>query len=146
MAPFALKQVSHTLKVVGHNKATLNFPSVFTAAFNSHVPLQTGAGISTGQTIAIDGLATHVGLKGFIVAGEAISSVQLIIGNIEAIRGENNISGQVFAFAFHRPEFAYHFTVAHIDLCGLLDCIIFCHRSFVLSFRWVMGMPNFIQR
>ena len=75
MAPFALKQVGHTLKVVGHNKATLNFPSVFTAAFNSHVPLQTDAGIGAGETIAIDGVATHVGLKGFVVAGEAIGSV-----------------------------------------------------------------------
>ena len=69
MAPFALKQVGHTLKVVGHNKATLNFPAVFTAAFNSHVSLQTDAGIGAGETIAIDGVATHVGLKGFIVAG-----------------------------------------------------------------------------
>ena len=116
MAPFALKQVGHTLKVVGHHKTTLDFPSIFTSAFNSHVPLQTDAGIGAGETIAIDGVATHIGLKGFIVAGEAIRSVQFIIGNLEAIWGENNISGQVFAFAFHRPEFTYHFSIAHIDL------------------------------
>ena len=86
MASFALKKVCHTLKVVGHHKAPFNLPSIFASAFNSHVPLQTDAGIGAGETIAIDGVATHVGLKGFIVAGEAISSVQFIIGNVEAIR------------------------------------------------------------
>ena len=142
VAPFRLQHVGNFGKILRHDIATLNLPTVFAAALNCHIPLQTDAWVSSFNIIAVDGISSHVGLKCLIIAGQSIGPAPLVIGNIKAVWGKDDVSGKVFSLAFYGTELCRHFGIAHVDL----NVFLFLHRSCVFPFLCVMGRPRFIHK
>ena len=111
-------------KILCHDIAPFDLPSIFAAALNRHIPLQPDTGIGAINAIAIDGVTTHIGLKCLVIAGKSIGPATLIIGNIKAVRSKDDVSGKVFPLSFYGTELCGHFGIAHVDL------IVFC--SFIV--------------